>query len=101
MKKLKKHFKLFIGIAVLILVIFVFFFFVRGTNLENGDMRAWAGASIERRAAAVNILTGTEQDTDLMIACLDKISTLADAADMPVRDAASLCFAGIQLKENI
>lgn len=32
---------------------------------------------------------------------LDKIAALPDSGEMAVRDAASLCHTGIQLKENI
>ena len=101
MNTLKKHLKLIIGIAVLILFAVVFFFIAQAKDLENGNMRHWVSASAERRVAAVKILTGDEKYTELMVQCLDKVATLSDAADMPIKDAASLCFMGIQLKDNI
>jgi hypothetical protein len=101
MKTLKKHLKLIIGIAVLVLVGFVFFFATQSGNLENGNMHNWKSASQDRRARAIQILTADEEYTDLMVACLDKISTLPESADMTVKDASSLCFMGIQLKDNI
>lgn len=101
MEDFKKHLKLFIGIAALILFAVVFFFYHKASNLENNSMRNWATASEERRGAAVRILTGTDENTKLMVRCMDKVSTLPNSADMSVRDAASLCFMGIQLKDNI
>ncbi|MBN1324692.1 MAG: hypothetical protein JW974_00515 [Alphaproteobacteria bacterium] len=101
MEAFKKHLKLFIGISALILVAVGFFFYQKSSDLENDNMRHWATASLERRAAAVKILTGNDENTDLMVQCLDKVSTLPNSADMSVRDATSLCFMGIQLKDNI
>lgn len=101
MDAFKKHLKLTIGIAVLLFVAIVFFFYHKASNLENDTMRHWTNASIERRSAAVKILTGTDDNTELMVQCLDKISTLPNSSDMTVRDATSLCFMGVQLKDNI
>jgi hypothetical protein len=97
----KKYFKLLIGIAAIILFAVVFFFLNRSSDLENGNLKRWNTASAERRAAAVKILTGTDEHAELMVQCLDKIAALPDSTDMPVKDAASLCFVGIQLKDNI
>jgi hypothetical protein len=97
----KKCLKLLIGIAVIILFAVVFFFLSRSSDLENGNLRHWLTASIERRVAAVKILTGTDEHVEMMVLCLDKIAALPDSADMAVKDAASLCFVGIQLKDNI
>ncbi len=101
MHRVKAPLKLLIGIAVLILVGVAFFFLSRSADLENGNLKHWSAASSDRRVAAVKILTGSEDDTELMIQCLNKMATLADASDMPIKDAASLCYAGIQLKDNI
>ncbi|MDR2413233.1 MAG: hypothetical protein LBD50_03420 [Rickettsiales bacterium] len=101
MNAVKKPFKLFVGISALILAAVVFLFLNKSADLENGNMKHWAASSIDRRTAAVKILTGSEEHTELMTLCLNKISSLPDSADMPVKDAASLCFMGIQLKDNI
>ncbi|MDR0741691.1 MAG: hypothetical protein LBF28_02865 [Rickettsiales bacterium] len=98
---MKKHFKLFIGISAIILFAVVFFFLSKSGELETGSMTRWKSAPVERRAAAVKILTGTDDGADLMVRCLDKIADLPESADMPVKDAASLCFMGIQLKDSI
>jgi hypothetical protein len=98
---LKKYIKLFIGIAAIILFAVVFFFLNKAADLESGGMKHWKTASVERRAAAVSILTGTDENSELMVRCLDKIATLPDSADMSVRDAASLCMMGVRLKDNI
>ena len=98
---MKKHIKFVIGIAVLILVALTFFMSMRKNDLENGTLRNWISASEARRIAAVKILTGSEDDTELMTACLDKMSALPDSGKMKIKDAASLCLTGIKLKENI
>jgi hypothetical protein len=101
MQQLKTSLKLVIGIAVIVLVAVLFLFMNKSGNLENGNLKHWAASGAERRAAAVKILTGGEEHTDLMVACLNKMASLPDSADMPLRDAASLCYTGIQLKEHI
>ncbi|MDR0726551.1 MAG: hypothetical protein LBF37_00640 [Rickettsiales bacterium] len=97
----KKYIKLMIGVAAIIVFAVVFFFINKSADLETGNLKHWKTASIERRGAAVKILTGTDEHTDLMVQCLDKIASLPESADMPIKDAASLCFMGIQLKDNI
>lgn len=101
MKFIKKYFKLFIGICVLVLVIVVFFFAMRSSDLESGNLKNWQSASMDRRMAAAKILTASEQHSELIVSCVDKIATLPDSGEMAVRDAVSLCYTGIQLKENI
>lgn len=101
MNFIKKYFKIFIGAAVLVLVIMVFFFSQRSTSLETGTIKNWRAATIDRRISAIQILTGAEQNIELMVACVDKMATLPDSSEMMVRDAAALCYTGIQLKENL
>ena len=97
----KKYLKIFIGIAVLILAVIVFFFAQRSNDLESGTLKNWRAASTERRTAAAKILTASDQHLQLIVACVDKMATLPDSGEMAVRDAVSLCYTGIQLKENI
>ncbi len=101
MNFVKKYFKIFIGVAVLIMVVVVFFFAQRSSTLETGMLKDWRAASLERRVAAAQIMTGEDKNIDLLVACIDKMSALADSGEMAVRDAASLCHTGIKLKENL
>ena len=101
MNFIKKYFKNFIGIAVLILVIVVFFFAQRSSTLETGVLKDWRAADLDRRVAAVQILVGADENTDTLVACIDKMATLPDSGEMAIRDAASLCHTGMQLKENL
>ena len=101
MNFVKKYFKLFVGIGVLILVLVVFFFAQRSNSLETGLLKDWRSASMDRRIAAGQIMTGADKDIDLLVACIDKMATLPDSGEMAVRDAASLCYTGMQLKENL
>lgn len=100
MKNVKLILKLFIGVAALLLVMVVFSCTLRKGNLETDNLKAWRAASFDRRAAAVRMLTATDDDTELMVACVDKIATLPDSGEMAVRDAVSLCYTGAQIKQN-
>ncbi len=101
MKFVKKYFKLFIGICVLVMVVLVFFFAKRGESLEIGTLKDWRSASIDRRVASVQILTASEDNNDILVACIDKISSLPDSSEMAVRDAISLCQTGLKLQQNM
>lgn len=101
MKFIKKYFKLFIGICVLVMVVLVFFFAKRGETLEIGTLKDWRVASMDRRVASVQILTASEDNNDILVACIDKISTLPDSSEMAVRDAISLCQTGLKLQQNM
>lgn len=98
---LKKNFKLIIGIAVLILVVCVFFATQRkAASLESGNLQKWTESAIEQKTATVQILTESKENTDLIVSCVDKMSTFNDSAEFAVRDAVKLCNMGIQLREN-
>lgn len=100
MKFIKKYLKFIIGIAVIVLAVVLFFFTQRNTEkLENSTLRKWVSASTERRIAAVQILTASEENTDLIVKCIDKMATLNDASDFAISDAVRMCNMGIQLKE--
>ena len=99
---IKSNFKLFVGVLVLIFAFGMFFIIQGSGNLEKSNMRNWRSANTERRMAAVKILTGDDEvSADLMIECMNKVSEFPNASEMSVRDCASLCYTGIQLKQNI
>ncbi|MCL2339271.1 MAG: hypothetical protein FWC51_04970 [Proteobacteria bacterium] len=100
MNFIKTHFKLLIGIAALGLVAVVFFVSMKPQDLETGDLHAWLSASESRRAAAVEILTGSTNNVDLTVACINKMASLPDAGKVKVKDAAALCAVGIALQDN-
>jgi hypothetical protein len=97
----KKYFKIFIGIGVLLLVIVVFFFAQRSDSLETATLKDWRATPMERRIASAQIMTGATGNVDMLVACIDKMATLPDSGQMAVRDAASLCYTGIKLKQNL
>lgn len=101
MNFIKKYFKIFIGIAVLILAIVVFFFAQRSSALETSTLKDWRTAPMDRRISAIQIMTGADKDVELLVACVDKMATLPDSGEMMVRDAASLCYTGNQLKQSL
>ena len=101
MKRIKKLLLFVVGICVLLMAIFVFFRAQRSTDLEGGKLSNWRAASLERRIAAVKILRASDEDTELLVACVDKIAQLPESGEMEIRDAVALCYTGIQLKDNI
>ena len=100
MRFVKDNFKLLIGVLALMLVGFVFFMTMRPGDLEEGDLRAWLSAPVSRRGAAVEILTGSQEHSEIMVLCIDTIAGMPDSGKMRVRDAAALCAAGIALRDN-
>lgn len=100
MKFLKKYLKFFIGVAVLIFVVVVFFLAQRSGDLEGANLKKWRSADVERRITAVKILTASDENSELLVQCVDKIASLPESGEMAVKDAVSLCYTGILLKEN-
>lgn len=101
MNFIKTHIKLFVGILAIAMAVFVFFVSMKSqTNLEEGELRNWLSASDSRRIAAAEILTGTAENSELMVACISKMATLPEASKVKIRDAASLCAVGIALRET-
>ena len=89
------------GVAVLILAISIFFMAqIKSESLENGNLQKWTASSQEKKIATIQILTEDTQNTELIMQCVDKMSTFEDSAEFAVRDAVKLCNMGIQLREN-
>lgn len=101
MKSFKTFLKIFIGIGVLVLVIIIFSFTIRSTDLETGNLAEWKKAPLERRMAATQVIIASDENLDLLVACVDKIATLPDSTEMTVRDAISLCDTGVKLKAHL
>ncbi|MCL2369329.1 MAG: hypothetical protein FWC83_01485 [Alphaproteobacteria bacterium] len=101
MKKfIKQNFKMAVGIvAILIVAVSFFVLLMRPASLEESDLRNWQTTTQARRAAAVEILTGSRENTELMVECIDAIATLPESGRMNIRDAAALCAAGIALRD--
>lgn len=101
MRLIKSNIKLLIGILALALAVSVFFIAMKSqSNLEEKTLNSWLSASDTRRMAAVEILTGTSENSELMISCISKMASMPDTGKVKVRDAASLCAAGIALRNN-
>ena len=98
MKILKLSLLFLVGVGVLIMAVMFFVQSQKTTSLESGTLKHWPSASFDRRVAAVKILTATEKDNDIVVKCVDKMTTLPDSETMTVRDAVDLCFIGMQLK---
>ena len=97
----KKYLKLFIGAGVLVLALVVFVFSQRSSTLETGVLKDWRSAAMDRRVAAAQILVGSDKEIELLVACVDKMSTLPDSGEMAVRDAMSLCHTGLKMQQSL
>jgi len=94
--------KFLLGIGVLLVAFFVFFHTQRSNDLSVGNLKNWASASSDQRIATARVVVASDDaNIDLIVACVNKMSTLPDSHEMIVRDAISLCNTGIILKENI
>ena len=100
MFSVKKSLKFVIGVATLILAVVVFSCTMRSGELENGNLKAWRKASVDRRTAAAQMLVATDKDVNLLVACIDKMATIPDSGEMDVRTAASLGQTGIEINQN-
>lgn len=100
MQTLKNHFKFVVGVAVILIIAMTSFILLKHGDLENGELRSWISASESRKFAAVKILTGSDFDTGVMVACISKMAMIPDAGKMKIQDAASLCAVGIVLNKN-
>jgi hypothetical protein len=98
----RKNVLFIVGIAVLLLVGITFFATMKAEgSLEDGSLSKWRGAAESRRIAAVKILTGSEQNNEIMVACLDKMALLPESGTLKIKDAAALCLTGVLLKDNL
>ena len=83
------------------MMIVIFFFYSKSNNLENDTLRHWRSSSIDQRLTAIKVLTATDSNSDLILNCVDKISSLPESYSMSVKDAVKLCFVAINIKNSI
>ncbi len=101
MNFIKKYLKIIIGAGVLVTVLFVFAMSVQSGDLSTGTLQNWPSASVDERITTIRTLVGSDKDTDILVACVDKMATLPDSDQMTVADATRLCNLGLQLKPNL
>lgn len=100
MNFIKKYFKILIGAGVLLIALAVFVSFTGSKDLANGTLKDWPRAALEDRMTTMQMLVGTDDNTELLVQCVDKMATLPESAEMAIADAARLCNLGVLLKEN-
>ncbi len=99
---MKKYLKICIGGAALVLCLFLFLRAHSSSAIEGGNLGDWRGATLERRTSAVRVVVAADDaNTEIIVACVDKMATLPDSDEMAVRDAISLCHTGLLLKANM
>ena len=101
MNFMKKYFKIAVGAGVLVLALFVFAMSMRSKDLTTGTLKNWLSANNDERVSAVRALVGGDDETEILVACVSKISTLPDSGEMTVADAVRLCNFGMQLKPKL
>ena len=101
MNFIKKYFKILIGAGVLIIALFVFATSLRSNDLSGGTLKNWTSSNNDERVSTIRTLVGSDENIDIIVACVGKIATLPDADKMTIADAARLCHMGMQLKQNL
>lgn len=100
MNFVKKYFKILIGGGALLVALAVFVSFTGTKDLANGTLKDWPRSALEDRKSTMQMLVGTDNNTELLVQCVDKMATLPESGEMAIADAARLCNLGILLKEN-
>jgi len=95
--------KTFVKVSVafgLIILFFVLGVFVKHTHsFENSNMKTWVSLSETQRLDTLHKIIPNIENIDLMLACMNKITTLPESSNMVIQSAASLCYNGIKLNE--
>ena len=97
LQKIKLFIKLSIVVFVFILFIILMFFVKPIRTFENSNMKRWIGLSEQEKITTLQHIIPNAENQELLISCIDKISSLSDSEDMIIRDAAVLCYNGIKL----
>lgn len=97
-QQIKRVIKITVASGLLLLFV-ILGFFVQYTNktYENANMKNWKKLTDSQKITTLNYIVKNNPDSELMLSCMNKISTLPDANEMMVRDAAALCYNGIKL----
>ena len=96
--------KLFLKISIVVCILFAFItlgFFVKPTRtFENSSMKKWSGLSEQEKITTLQHIIPNAEDQELLISCVNKISTLPDSDNMIVRNAVVLCYNGIKTNKK-
>lgn len=97
--------KLFIKLSIITSVLCVFvvcgIFLHPSHTFENANMKKWQSLTQEQRTHTIGLVIKDDvTDQDLLIKCVDKIASLPDSNEMLIRDAAAICYGGIQLNTS-
>ncbi|MDR0803832.1 MAG: hypothetical protein LBO08_01955 [Rickettsiales bacterium] len=98
---MKTYIKFIIGIIALAAIAMGLFATLAKSNLENKDLRHWAGASESEKNTAVLLLSaGDSAHVEILSQCISRMAGLPDSGTVKIRDAAGLCAIGVALNEN-
>ncbi len=104
-KKTKlQHIKFFIKASIVVFVLLVFIvlgIFVRpAQTFENSNMKKWADLTVEQRTQTLERIIKNISDQELLMKCVDKIASLPNSNEMLIKDAAVICYTGIQMNAS-
>ena len=93
--------KLFIKASIIIGVLAIFIIlgvFIRPTTTyENAHIKKWLVLSDPQRVATIERVIKDSDNQELLLKCVDKIANLPGPGEMLIRDAATICYGGIQM----
>lgn len=96
-RTIKRVVKCVIAFGIIILIVVLAFFVKYTHTFEDSNMKKWAVLSETQRITTLHRVVSEPENQDLLIACMDKISSLPDSDDMVIRHAIALCYNGIKL----
>ena len=99
LQTVKNFIKLLVASGLVVLFIVLGFFVKTTHTFENSNMNRWATLTDSQKTDTLHKVVPSIENEDLLMACMNKISTLNDSGNMIVQSAISLCHNGIKLNE--
>lgn len=96
-QKIKYFIKMFVAIGLVVLFIILVFFVKHTHTFENSNINTWKNLTKEQRVNTLQRIIPDIENQELLIDCINKISTLPESDNMMIQSAASLCYNGIKI----
>ncbi len=96
-RKIKKLLKIGIIICILSTFVILGFFVKYSYDFENYKMTKWVKITESQQINTLKKIVSDISDSELLIACMNKIASLPDSGEMTIRSAAVLCYNGIKM----
>ena len=96
-RKIKRFLKICIIVCVLSTFIILGFFVKHSYNFEKSKMSEWLKISEVQQMNTLQKIIPEISDSELLVACMNKIAELPDSNEMTIRSATVLCYNGIKM----